>query len=206
MMELKNGEERCVGQNLDEEDEATFTLKMASTEGHVVKAHVKDPDGKIVEEKVLAGGNSIDFYMRIMKRGVYDMCFMAQKVTLRKISPTHDETELPTVTFSVAYKNRQAGPHLKFKKDGGAADPSKKILKEDFPVLEEMLNDAEATLAHLSKEIDFARRQESELLRAGEAAARRIQGMGWFSIGVLATTALWQITYLRHFFTSKKLL
>lgn len=73
-------------------------------------------------------------------------------------------------------------------------------------MLEEMLQDAESTLSHLSKEIDFARRQESELLRAGDVTAQRITWFGWLSMAILVTTSLWQIAYLRHFFTSKKLL
>jgi hypothetical protein len=79
-------------------------------------------------------------------------------------------------------------------------------LKEEIPVLEEMLQDAEATLAHLSKEIEFAQRQESALLAAGDAARNHIKWFGWLSMGILVTTSLWQIAYLRHFFASKKLL
>jgi len=128
-MEISQGVERCVGQNLDEEDEATFTLASEEQPHHKVipkhnmmnevVARVKDPDGKVVQEKTISSDKVIDFYMRINKRGVYEMCFLATRVS---------EGNVVRVSFAVAYKNRQAGSgRLKFKNDGGAGDPSKKV-------------------------------------------------------------------------------
>ena len=129
-MEISQGVERCVGQNLDEEDEATFTLATSEEQPHhkvlpkrsmldEVVARVKDPDGKVVQEKTISTDKVIDFYMRINKRGVYEMCFLATRVS---------EGNVVRVSFAVAYKNRQAGSgRLKFKNDGGAGDPSKKV-------------------------------------------------------------------------------
>mgnify|MGYP000173900689 CR=1 FL=1 len=82
---------------------------------------VRDPEGSVVQKKTIDAEAVIDVYMRISKRGVYSMCFTA--VTAAE-GPVR-------VSFSVAYKNRKAGSgRLKFKNDGGAGDPSKKVLKE----------------------------------------------------------------------------
>jgi hypothetical protein len=208
---VEAGEKRCVGQNLDEEDEATFTLNIAETtpssEGKttdsmldLIHAEVKGPDGNLVLEKTLAGnGRIIDFFLAAPKRGVYDMCFTAL--------PGATKEGVVRVAFTVAYKNRQAGStRLRFQRDGGAGDPSKKVAKEELPALEEMLQDAEETLAAVSKEIEFARSQEVMLLKAGDTANVRIQWFGWLSMAILVGTSLWQIVFLRHFFASKKLL
>jgi hypothetical protein len=208
VMIVNKGSTRCVGQNLDEEDEATFTLKTpqigegessgdTSNTKPVIFAQVKDPDGLVVEAKKLSDDQVIDFYMKVNKRGVFDMCF-------ENIGASGHPTR---VAFSVAYKNRRSGSgRLRFKADGGAGDPSKKVTREEIPVLEEMLEDAEGTLSHLSKEIDFARRQETELLRAGDFASSRIEWFGLLSMAILVGTSLWQMIYLRHFFQSKKLI
>jgi len=85
----------------------------------------------------------------------------------------------------------------------------------------------------VSKEIDFAKRQEALLRLTGgswthiyirirfyyidllftrlltvssESTNSRIQWFSILSILILLTASLWQILYLRHFFASKKLL
>jgi len=86
------------------------------------------------------------------------------------------------------------------------ADPSKKVAAEELPQLEVQLKLAEDALNQISNEIDFARRQESLLREAGERTSTRIQWFSILSIAVLLVTSIWQIVYLRRFFTSKKLL
>ena len=73
-------------------------------------------------------------------------------------------------------------------------------------------NDFETTISKVTDNIDytncidFARRQESLLREAGERTSTRIQWFSILSIAVLLVTSIWQIIYLRRFFTSKKLL
>jgi len=117
------------------------------------------------------------------------------------------EDDTVRVSFVVAYKNRRAGSG-RFHLGGGGSGNSelKKTDKYEYSALEEMLQDAQESLSQISKEIDFARRQETLLLEAGNSMESRIQVFGWLSMIILLTTSLWQLVYLRHFFTSKKLL
>lgn len=209
-MDLKSGKTRCVGQNLDEEDEAVFTLSIADRQrdgnplpgNDLIRAEVRDPNDAVVQSKVLnINGELIDFYVKITTRGVYNMCFISKKGT----KPSSGDDSI-RVSFTVAYKDRMAGSgRLKFRTDG-PGNPSKKVAKEELPALEEMLKNAEDTLGQISKEIDFSRRQEVLLLASGAKLGSQIQWFGYLSIAILVITSLWQIIYLRHFFTSKKLL
>ena len=101
------------------------------------------------------------------------------------------------VTFNVDFKNKATRQY---------ADPSKKVAADELPQLEVQLKLAEDALNEISNEIDFARRQESLLREAGERTSTRIQWFSILSIAVLLVTSIWQIIYLRRFFTSKKLL
>jgi p24 family protein delta-1 len=65
---------------------------------------------------------------------------------------------------------------------------------------------AEESIADISSEVEYARRQEIELRTSGELTADRIQWFGILSIFILLTVSVWQVIYLRHFFTTKKLL
>jgi hypothetical protein len=114
-------------------------------------------------------------------------------------------------------------------------DPSKPLNQEDLPTLEDKLKQVEDALIEIGKEIDFARRQEVLLKEAGgelicfifqniriliiillcfdlfyfnhsENMQSRIEWFSIFSIVILLSTSLWQLLYLRKFFTSKKLL
>ena len=149
----------------------------------------------------------IDFYMKIEKRGVYNMCFEVERAT---------ENDAVHVSFVVAYKNRGAGSG-RFKLRKSSENNKNKILGEEenelelkdeyeFSALEEMLQDAQDSLSQISKEIDFARRKENDLLQASISMEHGLQWFSWLSIVILVFTSLWQIVYLRHFFASKKLL
>lgn len=69
-----------------------------------------------------------------------------------------------------------------------------------------MLALAEEAITDISNEIDYAKRQEIELRSDSERSSDRIQWFGILSIFVLLTISCWQVLYLRHFFTTKKLL
>lgn len=229
-MELEADQKKCVGQELDQEDAAVFTISASTYEKQTKDGHkrtiiatvrwkpkiliftksmqfkniylpqnksnhkfnfftlrkVTDPEGStLLNEKVLVDAPSRDVRMNIALRGVYTLCFQAQG------------GKLPTrISFGIDFKTRTSR----------GADPSKKVGKEDMPTLENELKAAEGALQEISREIDFARRQEVLLREAGETTSSRIQRFSILSIAILLTTSVWQIIYLRSFFASKKLL
>lgn len=189
-MEIKEGHQRCIGQELDQEDLAFFSMKASGNSVEdtkaIVHSTIMDPDGKQLSLTSLeVGGATNNMKLNIDNRGVHQLCFTLYK--------TKSGKSTARVAFNVDYKNR-------------GSDPSKKVGKDELPTLENHLKAAEDSLNDISKEIDFARRQEVLLRQAGEKTSSRIQWFGFLSIIVLLLVSLWQIVYLRHFFASKKLL
>ena len=86
-MELTLGEERCVGHELDEDDEATFKIAATSKSTEVEKQNVivtiTDPDdGRVLYEKVPVGSKKITSRpLEVKSRGVYEMCFSTSGLT-----------------------------------------------------------------------------------------------------------------------------
>lgn len=149
-------------------------------------ATIADPEGTTLWNEELKINNKKEYKTTLIEvRGVYELCF---EVTGK--SPIR-------VTFHVDFKNKATRQY---------ADPSKKVAADELPQLEVQLKLAEDALNEISNEIDFARRQESLLREAGERTSTRIQWFSILSIAVLLVTSIWQIVYLRRFFTSKKLL
>jgi len=194
-MDVYPGEMRCVGQELDEEDVALFALSATST--HAVKAQevkqvltasLTDPEGGSIlsNEKVVIGARPRELRESIDLRGVYKLCFELQggKTPVR-------------VFFHVDFKSKNAP---------GSLEAVGKVGKEDLPTLESQLKAAEMSLSDISREIEFAKREEVLLKEAGDTTVSRIQWFGILSIAILLATTLWQLIYLRSFFASKKLL
>lgn len=184
-IDIKPHQKRCIGQELDQEDSAIFSFRAI----HLVKdfalhelvAKITDPDGGSLFDGLVAidrEGQKIE--KQIETRGVYKMCFHLR-----------GGAETIRIIIDIDFKH-------------SSSDPSKKV--EDISTLESQLKSAEDSLRQISREIDFARRQEDSLKGAGEAVDQRIQWFAFFSIIILLTTSFWQILYLRHYFTSKKLL
>jgi len=189
-MDIEPNHERCVGQELDEEDTATFTFNVIELHKdiseHQAVVKIMDPDETSLYQKTLTiGGPEEEYVASMQKRGQHYLCFEL----LQGESPVR-------AIFSIDYKNR----------DYDLPDPSKKVEKDNIPTLENQLKMAESSLHLISNEIDFARRQEVELRDSGEITNARIQWLSILSILVLLTVSLWQILYLRSFFASKKLL
>lgn len=194
-VDVRAGEERCIGQELDQEDIAFFTMsasakptneedKAASVKA--ITASLLNPDDRVVFDSALViSGPSLEKKQIIDDRGVYKLCFSVRGA--KKSDATF------RVSFSIDYRNR-------------GADPSKKVGRDEIPSLESQLKAAEDSLSEIAKEIDFARRQEVLLRTTGEMTSSRIEWFGYLSIIVLLVVSLWQIVYLRHFFASKKLL
>jgi p24 family protein delta-1 len=78
--------------------------------------------------------------------------------------------------------------------------------KDEVPQLVKSVQLIESKIKEINIEIEHAKLQEAALNKAGEDTASRLEMFSWLSIVVLLGTAIWQIIYLRTFFTSKKLL
>ena len=81
-MEVQPDQKRCVGQELDEEDYAVFS--MSATHSHKDSSHVKqtlvgtveDPSGAVlITAKIKLGGVAREEQLSIAERGVYNLCF-----------------------------------------------------------------------------------------------------------------------------------
>ena len=109
---------------------------------------VSDPDDVILFEKnIRINSDVVDHSQNIETRGVHKICFSVL-----------GDDEI-TAYFNIDYKNKG----LEFK----GSDPGRKIEKGDIPTLADQLKKAELHLSDISREIDFARRQESLLRIAG---------------------------------------
>eukprot|EP00602_Paraphysomonas_sp_CaronLab_P002540 CAMPEP_0185018392 /NCGR_PEP_ID=MMETSP1103-20130426/1131_1 /TAXON_ID=36769 /ORGANISM="Paraphysomonas bandaiensis, Strain Caron Lab Isolate" /LENGTH=183 /DNA_ID=CAMNT_0027548189 /DNA_START=109 /DNA_END=660 /DNA_ORIENTATION=- len=183
-MLVKPSSPRCVGQELDQEDAATFFIRpVGSTENgniQTIQVSISDPEGGILLEDSVHSGEVREISKNIALRGVYQMCF------------ANNGDQAMHVIFYVSFKNR-------------GVERSKKIDK-NIPSVERKLLSAELLLQDISHEIDFAKRQESALMDVIDATNARIAWFSYLSMFVLLGTAAWQLIYLRNFFTSKKLL
>lgn len=193
-LDLEPGEMKCVGQELDQEDSAVFVFggntitKKKVVTSQKLTVVVNDGDEKeILNERILIGNRPKEFHIDIETRGVHEMCFELEggNTPIRAF-------------FHVDFKSKSAEAIEIAKKNA--------LGKHDIPQLELQLISAESLLTEISKEIDFARRQENILKEAGDAMTSRIQRFGTLSICILLLTSLWQLIYLRRFFSSKKLL
>ena len=190
-IELEPADIKCIGQELDQEDTAIFIVGANSefkkkTTNQKLALVITDPEGvAIVNERVIVGNRPKEYKKSVQARGVYEMCFELSggKYPVR-------------VFFHVDFKSRSAE----------MIEDIKKISKSDIPSLELQLKLAEDLLTEVTKEIDFARRQETALKVAGESTMARIQWFSILSIGILSFTSIWQIIFLRRYFSDKKLL
>jgi hypothetical protein len=164
---------------------------------------INDPDEEdIFYDKIPLNGKRKEFEHLIDQRGVYEMCFELY------------EGKTPVrVFFHVDYKPLGA--------DG--KDTSRVVSKDDVPQLQKDLISIENKIKEISSEIEHAKRQEAYLNRANgnflsflfvnfflfcyfvifvDSTASRLEWFSYLSIFVLLGTSLWQIIYLRRFFTS----
>lgn len=137
-MEIKPGSTRCVGQELDQEDAATFTVVATLKEKEKNKKYVNpfdreqihvtvsDPNEKaLVDEDIGVGAPARDIRMNVETNGVHNICF------------ERGSGDKPMrVVFNIESKTRT---------NRNGADPSKKIGKEDVPTLENELKAAGKT-------------------------------------------------------------
>lgn len=188
-IDLQPGSYRCIGQQLDQEDYASFSIgantigmKKTLTTQKLI-ASIRDPDdNKLFEERIIIGSRPKEFLHDVEESGVYNCCFELES-----------GPETVRLMFHIDFKSHEMESTLK-------------VGKDDIPSLDVQLKAAEEALSEISKEIEFAREQELALREAGDSMTTRINRFGLFSISILTLTSLWQILYLRRFFTAKKLL
>jgi len=201
-IEVMPGKSRCIGQEMDEEDMAVFSFG-ANIPGanekqialhrdkQILTVSIQDPEGTYIlqNEKVPIGApRPRDFKQStIQKRGVYDLCFELQ-----------GGESAVRAYFYVDFKSRDSQ---------GTLDAATNMLdRKDVPVVEQKLAQAEHTLEVIQQEIDYAKEQEMALKESGKSMSDQIQYFSLLSMAVLVITSLWQLLYLRSFFTSKKVL
>ena len=203
MVDVIPGKSRCVGQELDDEDMAIFLFggnHVPATsqkqieiqkEKKTLSVSIQDPEGTYLlsNEKVPIGAPRPKEYKMpsISKRGVYDLCFEL----------TGGNTPIRAY-FHVDFKSRNSP---------GALDSSSTQLEhKEVPAVQQKLMHAEHLLEVIQQEINYAKDQEKNLKESGKNMSDKIQWFSLLSMAVLLITSLWQLLYLRSFFTSKKLL
>ena len=197
-MVVEPNEERCVGQQLDEEDAALFSYGAATPHASTARktkpvlfASIYDPDDEFLlnKEEVVVGARAKDHkFEKIMVRGVHNLCF------------TLEQGDAPiTVSFLIDFKSQKHANEL-------LSSTESRVVKDDITMLEANLKQAEETLESINDEINFAHQQEKALKEAGDVANFRIELFSYFSMAVLFLTTLYQLWYLLSFFKSKKLL
>ena len=157
----------------------------------VLYVSIYDPDDEYIlkKEEVSVGARAKDHKIdKINTRGVHNLCFELEQ----------GDTPI-TVSFLIDFKSRKHADEL-------LSTTESRVAKDDMTMLESSLKQAEETLESINDEINFAKRQEKALKKAGDVANFRIELFSYFSMAVLFTTTLYQLWSLRHFFKSKKLL
>lgn len=187
-MYISREKPRCISQELDNEDTATFTVSATRGTGDGdLSATIKSPDGAVLKKLDLSiSGDAKEFSYNANSRGAHSICFAVSGPGVGSVK----------ATFNIDFRSRTIF--------GGKI--STKVNKDEIPTVEAQLLMAEESIADISTEIEYARRQEIELKTSGETISDRIQWFGILSIFVLLTVSCWQVLYLRHFFTTKKLL
>lgn len=203
-VEVLPGQSRCIGQNMDKEDMALFsfgakhlkdtTEKQIALHKEIMSLYVsiQDPDGQYLlnSEKLFMDARPREIKKNtISKNGVYNICF--NLIGGDGGVPVH-------AYFYVDFKSRDS--------PGSLDSVSTQIDSKNVPEIEKKLQHAEHTLGIIHKEIEFAKEQEMSLKESGEAMFDRIQWFSLLSMAVLAVTSLWQLLYLRSYFTNKKVL
>mmetsp|Transcript_6116 Transcript_6116/g.9993 ORF Transcript_6116/g.9993 Transcript_6116/m.9993 type:complete len:188 (+) Transcript_6116:9-572(+) len=183
---------QCVGQELDPEDVAVFSVNPLASEGKTkekgtVHIMISDPAGSYILEDKVHLGDVREISKDIKLQGVHQMCFK------------HNSHEPVSVVFTISFKSRAS-----LSKDLKSA--LKDSTNKNIPSIERQLASAQVLLEDISNEIDYAQKQEDALKEATDSTNSRITWFSYLSMFVLLTSAVWQLFYLRNFFNSKKML
>jgi hypothetical protein len=87
-----------------------------------------------------------------------------------------------------------------------AQDYSAIAKKEHLKPLELELRRIEDTVEMIQKDFEYMREKEAVMRDTNESTFSRVSLLSFFSIFCLLALALWQLFYLKRYFTRKKLL
>jgi hypothetical protein len=87
-----------------------------------------------------------------------------------------------------------------------AQDYSAIAKKEHLKPLELELRRIEDTVEMIQKDFEYMREREAVMRDTNESTFTRVSYLSLFSVGCLIALALWQLFYLKRYFTRKKLL
>ena len=148
----------------------------------LIRATVSDPDGRSIYDSYLTAQTQ-DVAIPDEEYGLYKICFHNGGSEVQRV-------EVGLLDRAVKLSNK--------------FDSAK--TKEHLRPLQLLFKRAELTVSGVSKELDQVRMRENALRETSETTDARIQWFSIFSIVILMAVALWQVTFLKSFFRSKKLL
>jgi hypothetical protein len=207
---------------LDEEDMAMFKFGAyyhrdttaqqieLHKDKHIISAYIKDPNNGYLlnKEKLQINGlrPTIHEMKNIINRGVYNICFELIGGDISVRCHFHIEFQAKSKSKSKSHNSANLSGSNNNNNNSLNDIPNYKMEKTEVPAVEAKLSMAEENLAAIEKEIEYAKQQEILLRSSSEAMTDKIQWFGLLSMGVLVVTSVWQLLYLRSFFTSKKVL
>jgi len=147
-----------------------------------IRATVSNPDGRSVWDSYLTAQTQ-------------DVAIPAEHFGLYRICYSNGGSEVQRVEVGLLDRAVKLGQKF---------DSAK--TKEHLLPLQLLFRRAELTVAGVSKELDSVRQREAALRETSETTDARIQWFSIFSIVILLAVSLWQVTFLKSFFRSKKLL
>ncbi|KAG9399807.1 hypothetical protein AC1031_011229 [Aphanomyces cochlioides] len=95
---------------------------------------------------------------------------------------------------------------LEFKHGVEATDYSEVAKREHLMPVEKELRKLEDTVAEIHREMLYVRDREAAMRDTSEATNSRVKYLNGLTILILLGVGVWQITYLKQFFKSKKLI
>ena len=187
MVDVPATSKRCVGEEFPEDSLGKWSFVVLGSAKHRaeptkasnVRVTVKDP------RKKLMWSETLDY-------AEHSFSFTTSVAGLHKACVENHHTKPQRVSIAVD--------------QGWGVRDYDGVSDSVFGPVEKQLDDSEHMLKDIAAEMDAAIAREETLRDASESGRDRVELFGIISMGVLFTTACWQIVYLRSFFRSKKLL
>jgi len=173
---------RCVSDDYAPDEDSTIKLRAVGRVQESIRATVSNPDGRSVWDSYLTAQTQ-------------DVAIPAEHFGLYRICYSNGGSEVQRVEVGLLDRAVKLGQKF---------DSAK--TKEHLLPLQLLFRRAELTVAGVSKELDSVRQREAALRETSETTDARIQWFSIFSIVILLAVSLWQVTFLKSFFRSKKLL
>ncbi|KAM3573498.1 hypothetical protein VYU27_004541 [Nannochloropsis oceanica] len=173
---------RCISDDYAPDEDSTIKLRAVGRVQENVRATVSNPDGQSVWDSYITAQTQ-NVPVSADNFGLYRICFSNGGSAVQRVE--------------VGLLDRAVTLGQKF-------DSAK--TKEHLRPLQLLFRRAELTVAGVSKELDSVRQREAVLRETSDSTNTRIQWFSIFSIVILLAVSLWQVTFLKSFFRSKKLL